>query len=151
MQAAGLWRGSSIIDWPLAMGNLTRALTLAILSRRGDGADGWELTDTLIRLMDNDWALTIAGLEHRGHSVVVPEADFPATPAKPWARPADTWPPDRPAWTSAEEWAQTLNWASSEFPRDHAPFRTKPPLVPWHPIRVTGPARSGGEFTSPGY
>jgi hypothetical protein len=133
LQLAGRWNGPGTLDWPLALRNLHRALELAVTSRRDGQAVGtWRLHGALYELIGEDWAITEAGVENRADSnVVLRESDFPATSHKPWGKPADEWPPEKPQWATAEEWDRVLRHGERKLPMDHGPVATSPIWTPW--------------------
>jgi hypothetical protein len=133
LQSAGRWHGPRTLDWPLALRNLHRALSLAVTSRRdGEAASSWRLYGALYELIGDDWAITEAGVENQAlGQVVLAESDFPATQSKPWGKPADEWPPERPEWAPPEEWERVLRHGRRRLPVNRGSLATSPIWTPW--------------------
>lgn len=133
LQNTGRWHGQNTMDWPLALRNLHRAIALAVPSRRdGVVSASWRLHGALFELIDEDWALTEAGVENRElRKVVLAESDFPATRTKPWGKPANEWPPEQPEWTTPEEWERVLRRGERIFPVHRGPLTMSPTWTPW--------------------
>jgi len=104
LKARGYWDLSSALDLSFALKEFARGIDLALASSRSASADGG-LKGALIRLVDDNWAITEAGIECPAEKYLLPESEFPekyrnvlgpgtASPFLPAAPPFvddDTW------------------------------------------------------------
>jgi hypothetical protein len=110
------WNSPGLLDWELAMGNLVRTLRVAIESTRPEGPGTWRLHGPLLELVGEDWALTMAGIEHRREGLVVPEGVFPEQYSLAGRRARKDWQaPERPGWVAEDEWIRLIRLGRRRF------------------------------------
>jgi hypothetical protein len=119
LRSTGGWTGDDMLDWQLAVQNLQRTLDVAITSRRRD-AGAWHLTDQLDRLLDDEWAITTAGIERRGHGMVLARSAFPvpnrALPGSRASDEVDSFSPTAPADVDPGLWSYLVREGKKRFP-----------------------------------
>lgn len=130
LKREGCWEGDETLRWDLALQHLVEALNVAIHSRnRVQGH--WHLHGGLYEVVDDDWALTEAGIEHRERGVVIPEDAFPD---RLEAMAAGGFDPPRPEFVSPEDWEHLVRRGRTLFPRNHMiGFLVEPS---WYPLAV---------------
>lgn len=125
LQRRGAWDGPETFEWEKAIANLNETIDVAVSSRRRD-AGAWHLSGSLYELVEGDWAITEAGIEHRVHGLVVNESDFPERPGRGAFRQSDegtvtrdeheNWRPDQPSYVKAALWGVLVKRSKAIFP-----------------------------------
>jgi hypothetical protein len=123
LQAVGAGRGARSFEWAVTLGNVQRALDIAVRSRRHDQG-AWHLEGALFELVGDEWALTERGIESRSRGLVLEHSAFPERPMRtadrfdehgqlkpPWV------PPKAPEGVPLETWDVLIERGKEWFPR----------------------------------
>jgi hypothetical protein len=114
MRRSGFAPEANALDWGVAFERLGHGLATAIAARRGD-RDAW-ISAPLVEVITEDWAITEAGVEVRGHGRVLASQDFPQREAT-WRTAPPSFDPPRPEWADATIWEVAVRRACSYHPR----------------------------------
>lgn len=145
LESRGSWKGEETLDWPMALRNLQKSLAVAVRSRRRD-SDEWVTEGALFELVDEEWAITDAGLECPLHNFILRETEFPdRNPlygmVNRTREPESPYRPPRPDWTDQGLWDELLRRGGKHFPIQKGPVAMQPS---WIPIKVA-PGRTHPE------
>jgi hypothetical protein len=106
-------------DWSLTIANLKKSLDVALRSRRQEPG-AWILDGRLYELLGEDWAVTMAGLEHKPEpTFIVPAAEFlrrhvPGLNQSP-EDITQALKANRPDWCSIDDWEWLIGRAQEHF------------------------------------
>jgi hypothetical protein len=126
LELRGRWRGGGTLDWSMALRNLQKSLDVAIRSRRRDG-NSWMVEGALFELVDDEWAITDAGLECPLRGFNLRESEFPdLVRARSQQGPPAPWRPVPPEWVDSQLWEQLLARARGYFPIRRGPMLSTP-------------------------
>lgn len=116
LKAAGYWEFSNALNFALALKEFTRGLKLALASSRSDSTGG-TLKGALYQLVNEEWAITEAGIECPMQNYLFPESDFPEK--DPHALGPDNRPPFLPAapsFVDGDTWSYLIEKGKAYFP-----------------------------------
>lgn len=132
LERRGRWRGEATLDWPMALRNLQKSLDVAIRSRRRDGS-GWMVKGALFELVDEEWAITDAGLECPARAFILRESEFPdRVSARSQQESPAPWRPTAPDWVESGQWEELLAQGRRYFPIRRGPLASAPTWMALH-------------------
>ena len=129
LRKTGRWNGDGTLKWQFALENLQDALKWAIASRRKAG-DGPLLHGALAEFINEEWAITDAGLECPVHQFILPGDEFPERRPFP-GRPSPEFRPTRPDWVYEGLWKLMIERARRLLPIQRGPASFTPSWIPW--------------------
>lgn len=131
LQAAGYWEFSNALNFAFALKEFTRGLKLALASSRSDPAGG-TLKGALYQLVNEEWAITEAGIECPMQNYIFPESDFPEkyqNPLGPDNRPPFL--PAAPSFVDDDTWSYLIEKGKAYFPTPRARGFYTPTFSPY--------------------
>ncbi len=99
--ASGYGNIARSINYSLVMKRLQDALADGVAGRRVEPG-AWRTNAPLWEVIDGDWAITFAGLEHRDHRLVLSTHDIPHRGE------SGRWEPAQPEWADEHDWEQAV-------------------------------------------
>jgi len=119
IQRMGFLDDLRVFDWSEALSNLKKSIHVAIRSQRRDPG-AWLLKGSLFELIEDDWAVTSAGLEHRPPpDLLIPAKEFfqhhiPGRDTRSEDDVMESLRARRPDWCDPDRWGWLL-WSAHSY------------------------------------
>jgi hypothetical protein len=143
---SGYWEEARAFDFALAIREFTRGLDLALAST-GSNGDKRSLNGPLDQIVDEEWAITEAGLECPSRKYIFPASEFPdqlypggAVKARRHSESqadAPSFRPPAPAFVDDELWEYLIQKGMELFPGRKLAFLATPSAIPYSRKQAT--------------
>lgn len=137
---SGYWEEARAFDFALAIRELIRGLNLALTSSNSN-TDNPALNGPLLQIVDEEWAITEAGMECPGRGYILAASEFPdqnypaaaGTARRQSVSGADAPPfrPPTPPFVEDELWEYLIRAGSERFAGRGLAFLSQPSAVPY--------------------